>query len=150
MDEKDNPFFRFFGSFHHWRWLFRKFETGIFRSSDWGYCQFVFRYHWKGRKRNRPIGIVFSRDASTPIRDISNLGVVCDAISMSWTDFSRIFNLFSVGKTFPCIKSKFNPESRFLCRFDLWFFEVYHKAEFLNLMDEFFCVELTLVSGICS
>ena len=62
---------------------FRKFETGIFRSSDWGYCQFVFRYHWKGRICNRPIGIVFSRDASTPIRDISNLGVVCDAISMS-------------------------------------------------------------------
>ena len=38
----------------------------------------------------------------------------------------------------------------FLCRFDLWFVEVYHKAEFLNLMDDFFCVELTLVSGICS
>ena len=32
---------------------------------------------------NQPIGIVFSRDASTPIRDISNLGVVCDEISMS-------------------------------------------------------------------
>ena len=37
----------------------------------------------KGSICNRPIGIVFSRNASTPIRDISNLGVVCDAISMS-------------------------------------------------------------------
>ena len=31
---------------------------------------------------NRPIGIVFSKDASTPIRDMSSLGVVCDQTSM--------------------------------------------------------------------
>ena len=28
-------------------------------------------------------GIVFSRDANTPIRDINSLGVVCDTTSMS-------------------------------------------------------------------
>ena len=70
VDVKDKPFLDF--------WIFPPLW-----SSDWGYCLFVFKYHWKGRICNQPIGIVFSRDAGTPIRDISNLGVVCVSISMS-------------------------------------------------------------------
>ena len=46
------------------------------------------RYQWKAHLHNWPIGIVFSKDGRTPTWDISNLGVICDEISISWKDFS--------------------------------------------------------------
>ena len=65
--------------------------------------------------------------------------------------FPEFLVFFSVGKTFPCTRLKWYPRnSIFLCRLKLGFFEVNHKAEFLDSFDEFFCLELRLVSGICS
>ena len=75
------------------------FETGILTTSDWRYCQFFSWYHWKAHIYNWPIGIVFSKDASIPTWDISNLGVDCDEIAMSWID-SQVFNLFEVERNF--------------------------------------------------
>ena len=64
---------------------------GILRFCDWGYCQFDFKYHLNGSKWSLPIDVVFCRDASTPIRNISNLRVVCDETSMSQKDFVGYF-----------------------------------------------------------
>ena len=70
MEEKtfQNIFFLFF---HQIRCLFKIYEHSIFLSNDWGYFQWVFRYHWKGLICNLPIGTVFSRDPRMPINQDS-------------------------------------------------------------------------------
>ena len=77
------------------------------------------RYHWKAHIHNWPIGIVFSKDASIPTWDISNLGVNCDEIAMTWID-SQVFNFFEVERNFLVPKCSGNPGNR------------YHEAQLMH------------------
>ena len=92
-------YFPFFSIFHHWICFFQKDLKQEFSQLVTGDIASCSRYQWKAHLHNWPIGIVFSKDASIPTWDISNLGVDCDEIAMSWID-SQVFNLFEVERNF--------------------------------------------------
>ena len=102
---RGQPVNTFLGFFHQIRCIFKITEHGIFLSNEWGYLQWVFRYHWKGLMCNLPTGTVFSSDARMPINDIRILGVVVKLLFRPSMAVVKMCHFFSVGETSPLLKS---------------------------------------------
>ena len=79
-----------------------------------------------------------------------NLGVVCDDLH-ALNRFLWYFNLFVLEGSFHVPKRSSNLGNRSLCGLELGFSsEIYHEAELLNNLDEFFHLNQILVSFMYS